>query len=89
MRRRVIGLFMLAVFGFQAFLLSTLWAGDAIQKKPVATSADRRLDLIRKRVTGIRLFIGLFTGTRHPTRRVTIAAVHFTGVLVCRKNSRS
>jgi hypothetical protein len=42
MRRQVIGLFILVVFGFQAFLLSTLWAGDSIQKKPVAHSADKR-----------------------------------------------
>ena len=42
MRRRFIGCFILAVFGLQAFLLSTLWAGDSLQKKPVAQSADRR-----------------------------------------------
>jgi hypothetical protein len=42
MRQRVIGFFMLAIFGVQAFLVSTLWADDAIQKKPVATSADQR-----------------------------------------------
>ena len=42
MRRRVIGLFILAVFGFQAFLVSTIWAGDSIHKKPVAKSSDRR-----------------------------------------------
>ena len=42
MRRRVIGCFILAVFGFQTFLVSTLWADDSIQKKPVAKSADRR-----------------------------------------------
>ena len=40
--RRVIGCLILAVFGFQTFLVSTLWAEDAIQKKPVAQSADQR-----------------------------------------------
>jgi Protein of unknown function (DUF1566) len=42
MRRRVIGGFILAIFGFQAFLVSTLWAGDSISKKPVSQSADQR-----------------------------------------------
>ena len=42
MRRRVIGLFILMIFGFQAFLVSTLWADGAASNKPVAKSADRR-----------------------------------------------
>ncbi len=42
MRRKVFGLFILAVFGFQAFLCSTLWAEESSQKKPVAQSSDRR-----------------------------------------------
>jgi len=40
--RRGIGFFILAVFGFQTLLLSTLWAGDSPQRQPVAKSADRR-----------------------------------------------
>lgn len=42
MQRRVIGFFIVAVFGFQAFFLSTLLAGDSVQIKPVAQSADQR-----------------------------------------------
>lgn len=42
MRRRVFGFFILAVLGFQVSLVSTLWAGDSMQKKPVAKSADQR-----------------------------------------------
>ena len=42
MRRRLLGGFVFAVFGFQALLVSTLWAGDSISKKPVSQSADQR-----------------------------------------------
>ena len=40
--RRFIGWFVFAVFGFQALLVSTLWASDSISKKPVSQSADQR-----------------------------------------------
>jgi hypothetical protein len=33
---------MLAVFGFQAFFVSALWADESVQKKPVAKSSDQR-----------------------------------------------
>ncbi len=42
MWRRFIGCFILAVFGFQAFLVSTLWADSVASKKSVATSPDKR-----------------------------------------------
>ena len=42
MWRRFIGCFILAVFGFQAFLVSTLWADSVALKKSVATSPDKR-----------------------------------------------
>ncbi|MCZ6513765.1 MAG: DUF1566 domain-containing protein [Nitrospinae bacterium] len=42
MWRRFIGCFILAVFGFQASLVSTLWADSVASKKSVATSPDKR-----------------------------------------------
>ncbi len=42
MRWRVIVFLIFSIFGFQAFLLASVWAGDTPKKQPVAKSADQR-----------------------------------------------
>ena len=40
--RRIVGFLILAIFGVQAFFISTLWAEDKVQRKPVTKSSDQR-----------------------------------------------
>ena len=40
--RRFIGLFVAVIFGFQALLVTTLWAEESSPRKPVSKSADQR-----------------------------------------------
>ncbi len=42
MRGRVILFSIFCIFGFQAFFLVSLWAGETSKKQPVAKSADQR-----------------------------------------------